>query len=183
MREVDINMYYFSLDIHRGASQLACARILAQCILTVGSFWLADILFEYFFGMIWLLWHVTCFDFHFRIWFSDLKGECLTWVILKSEDLRLDAYEPISFKLVIMIDMTKLYILIPVGITLTFTQGHSVMRNLQLNNNNNDFISIALFHVKHAQLRWTMPMNNNNTHTHTLAHTCIINNWRKKNSI
>ena len=29
----------------------------------------------------------------------------------------------------------------------------------------NDFISIALFHVKHSQLRWTMPMNNNNTHT------------------
>ena len=28
------------------------------------------------------------------------------------------------------------------------------------NNNNNDFISIALFHVKHAQLRCTMPMNN-----------------------
>ena len=48
--------------------------------------------------------------------------------------------------------------------------------------NNNDFISIALFHVKHAQLRWTMPMNNNNnnnthanahtyTHTHTHTHT------------
>ena len=27
-----------------------------------------------------------------------------------------------------------------------------------------DFISKALFHVKHAQLRCTMPMNN--THTH-----------------
>ena len=35
------------------------------------------------------------------------------------------------------------------------------------NNNNNDFISKALFHVKHAQLRCTMPMNN----THTCART------------
>ena len=35
------------------------------------------------------------------------------------------------------------------------------------NKNNNDFISKALFHVKHAQLRCTMPMNN--THTHTRA--------------
>ena len=32
------------------------------------------------------------------------------------------------------------------------------------NNNNNDFISKALFHVKHAQLRCTMPMNNTYTH-------------------
>ena len=32
------------------------------------------------------------------------------------------------------------------------------------NNNNNDFISKALFHVKHVQLHCTMPMNN--THTH-----------------
>ena len=37
------------------------------------------------------------------------------------------------------------------------------------NNNNNDFISKALFHVKHAQLRCTMPMNNTHTHTHTRA--------------
>ena len=35
------------------------------------------------------------------------------------------------------------------------------------NNNNNDFISKVLFHVKHAQLRCTMPMNNTHTHTHT----------------
>ena len=35
------------------------------------------------------------------------------------------------------------------------------------NNNNNDFISKALFHVKHAQLRCAMPMNN--THIHTRA--------------
>ena len=38
------------------------------------------------------------------------------------------------------------------------------------NNNNNDFISKALFHVKHAQLRCTMPMNNTHTHTHTHTH-------------
>ena len=37
------------------------------------------------------------------------------------------------------------------------------------NNNNNDFISKALFHVKHAQLRCTMPMNNTHTHIHTCA--------------
>ena len=35
------------------------------------------------------------------------------------------------------------------------------------NNNNNDFISIALFHVKHAQLRCTMPMNNTHARSHT----------------
>ena len=34
------------------------------------------------------------------------------------------------------------------------------------NNNNDDFISKALFHVKHAQLRCTVPMNN--THTDTM---------------
>ena len=39
------------------------------------------------------------------------------------------------------------------------------------NKKNNDFISIALFHVKHAQLRCTMPMNN----THARAYAHIIN--------
>ena len=38
-----------------------------------------------------------------------------------------------------------------------------------INNNNNDFISIALFHVKHAQLYWTIQMN----HTHACTHACI----------
>ena len=38
--------------------------------------------------------------------------------------------------------------------------------------NDNDFISKALFHVKHAQLRWTMPKNNSNkTHTHARTHS------------
>ena len=32
-----------------------------------------------------------------------------------------------------------------------------------------DFISKALFHVKHAQLRCTMPMNNIYTHTRARA--------------
>ena len=49
------------------------------------------------------------------------------------------------------------------------------------NNDNNDFISIVLFHVKHAQLRWTMPMNNTHTrarmraqHKHnSLAAVCV----------
>ena len=35
--------------------------------------------------------------------------------------------------------------------------------------NNNDFISIALFHVKHAQLHCTMPMNNIHTYTRARA--------------
>ena len=39
--------------------------------------------------------------------------------------------------------------------------------NYNNNNNNDDLISKALFHVKHAQLRCTMPMNN----THTRART------------
>ena len=45
----------------------------------------------------------------------------------------------------------------------------SKQHNNNNNNNNNDFISKALFHVKHAQLRCTMPMNNTHTHTHTHA--------------
>ena len=53
------------------------------------------------------------------------------------------------------------------------------------NNNNNDFISKALFHVKHAQLRCTMPMNNTHTHTHTRARARarIKNILQKNNSI
>ena len=34
---------------------------------------------------------------------------------------------------------------------------------------NNDFISLVLCHVKHAQLCWTIQMNH--THTHTRMHT------------
>ena len=44
-----------------------------------------------------------------------------------------------------------------------------ILWNNNNNNNNNDFISKALFHVKHAQLRCTMPMNNTHTHTRTRA--------------
>ena len=43
----------------------------------------------------------------------------------------------------------------------------AVLKVSNNNNNNNDFISKALFHVKHAQLRCTVPMNNTHTHTHT----------------
>ena len=39
--------------------------------------------------------------------------------------------------------------------------------------NNNDFISKALFHVKHAQLRCTMPMNNTHTHTRMIIYIYI----------
>ena len=53
--------------------------------------------------------------------------------------------------------------------------------NSNNNNNNNDFISKVLFHVKHAQLRCTMPMNNIHTHARARAH--VKNIWRKNNSI
>ena len=46
--------------------------------------------------------------------------------------LCLDASELICFKLGMMIDMTKLPILIPVWSTLTLTQGHRVVRKLEL---------------------------------------------------
>ena len=46
--------------------------------------------------------------------------------------LHLYTYELISFKLGMMMGMTKLYILIPVGISLTFTQGLRVTRKLKL---------------------------------------------------
>ena len=38
---------------------------------------------------------------------------------------------------------------------------------ISLQSNNKDFISIALFHVKHAQFCWTMQMNDTHTHTHS----------------
>ena len=38
-----------------------------------------------------------------------------------------DTWEPISFKLGVMLDMTKLYDVIAVWITLTVTQGHRVV--------------------------------------------------------
>ena len=42
--------------------------------------------------------------------------------------LHFDTYKPICFECGIMMDMTKLHILIPVSMTLTSTQGHSVAR-------------------------------------------------------
>ena len=39
--------------------------------------------------------------------------------------LRLDAYKPISFKLGMMIDTTKLYILIPLWMTLTYKKARA----------------------------------------------------------
>ena len=47
------------------------------------------------------------------------------------------------------------------------------------NNNNNDFISKALFHVKHAQLRCTMSMNNTHTHEYPPDITKQIMNTHK----
>ena len=63
----------------------------------------------------------------------------------------------------------------PLDVVVSFA-GHVSLKQCQChgweqkginNNNNNDFISKALFHVKHAQLRCTMPMNN--THTRARA--------------
>ena len=42
-----------------------------------------------------------------------------------------DACEPICFKLDVMLGMTKLYNLIPVWMTLVFTQGHRIMGKLE----------------------------------------------------
>ena len=43
-----------------------------------------------------------------------------------------DTHERICFKLCMMLDTTKLYSLIPVWMAFMFTQGHTVMRHLQL---------------------------------------------------
>ena len=40
-----------------------------------------------------------------------------------------DIYRPISFKLGMMIEITKIYICVSVWMTLTFIQGHSCMKN------------------------------------------------------
>ena len=67
--------------------------------------------------------------------------------------VRSDVFESISFKLGVIIDMTNFYILIPVLIAFIFTQGHRVMRQLALNDcNDNERISRAPVHVKRAQL-------------------------------
>ena len=42
-----------------------------------------------------------------------------------------DTFEPICFKLGMMLNTTKLYILIPVWMTLMFIQGHRVTGNLE----------------------------------------------------
>ena len=39
----------------------------------------------------------------------------------------------------------------------------------EYDDDDDDFISKAVY-VKHAQLRWTMPMNNTHTHARTRAH-------------
>ena len=46
--------------------------------------------------------------------------------------MRSSAYEPISFKLGMMINMTKLYDYIPVGMTLIVTQYYRLTRQLEL---------------------------------------------------
>ena len=53
-------------------------------------------------------------------------------IVCVNVDLRSDAYALIFFKLSMMVDMTTLYILISVLLNVTFTEGHRVMRNLEL---------------------------------------------------
>ena len=65
------------------------------------------------------------------------KGENPTYVTIQKNfniGWNSDTYRPISFKLGMMIETTKLYIMILVWVILTFIQGHScmTMRNLKL---------------------------------------------------
>ena len=63
------------------------------------------------------------------------KGENSVWVIWGNVfkfGLHVDSYEQISFKLSVMIDMTKVYILIPLLIALIFIQEHRDTRKLEL---------------------------------------------------
>ena len=75
--------------------------------------------------------------FHFRssVQYSR-ETTLLMWFCLKNKPfntgLYSDNYRPISFKLGAMIVTPKLYILISVWVTLTFSQGHSCMRNQKL---------------------------------------------------
>ena len=60
-------------------------------------------------------------------------GEHFTYVIffiLYNIGLRWDTNQPCCFKLGMMLNMTKLYTLTPVWMTLTFTQGHRIMGKL-----------------------------------------------------
>ena len=65
---------------------------------------------------------------------SVFKGEVILKNILFSIGLCSDAYEPISFKLGMMIDAAKLYFLKSVWMILSVSQGHRVTRNLNLCN-------------------------------------------------
>ena len=47
-------------------------------------------------------------------------------------DLHSNLFQQTPFKLSTMLDTTKFYILVPVRLTLTFTQGHRVARKLEL---------------------------------------------------
>ena len=58
--------------------------------------------------------------FHFMVLFKPmLNFVCM----VDSHGMHLDVYEPISFKLYMMMDTTKVSILIPLSKTLAFTQG------------------------------------------------------------
>ena len=63
------------------------------------------------------------------------KGEnylrALIWYIFDI-GLRPDAREPLCFKLGMMLDMNRLYSMIPIWITLTSSQSHRVIGKLEL---------------------------------------------------
>ena len=76
-----------------------------------------------------LSWPIDLFKLMLNFVHINIQGRELNLVILKSGIWYMAAHEPISFKLGIMIDMTKLNILMQASVTLIFTQGHKVVRN------------------------------------------------------
>ena len=71
---------------------------------------------------------ILCYLLH-----SIFKGDNPTWVIFVETDFQVglysDFYSLVSFKLYMMIETTKLYILMSVWMPLTFIQGYNCMRN------------------------------------------------------
>ena len=81
------------------------------------------------------MWVEFALLFRLYVVYSIFKGENPTYVILLGKkttfniDLYSDIYRLISFKLGMVIETTKFYILKSVWMTLTLIQGHSCMRN------------------------------------------------------
>ena len=102
--------------------------------------------FQSILNWIWCMIEMFWFDesnIHFISVYWIFKGENPTCVIsLEKKNVVLysdiygsvssDIYGSISFRLVVMVRTTELYILIPVWMTLTFIEGHSCIRNQKL---------------------------------------------------